>query len=103
MERFDFSKQGNADYIEQLYEQYQRDPNSLDDTWRADFAGFEFAGGRGFDRAATALDAGESPALQPLTIGVHKLVSSFRELGHFIAQLNPLGHNRQSHPLLELS
>ncbi len=52
MERFDFSKQGNADYIEQLYEQYQRDPDSLDDTWRAYFAGFEFAGGRGFDRAS---------------------------------------------------
>jgi len=104
MERFDFSKQGNADYIEQLYEQYQRDPDSLDDTWRAYFAGFEFAGGRGFDRSAPAPvgAAGETPALQPLTIGVHKLVHSFRELGHFIAQLDPLGHNRHSHPLLEL-
>jgi 2-oxoglutarate dehydrogenase E1 component len=105
MERFDFSKQGNADYIEQLYEQYQRDPDSLDDTWRAYFAGFEFAGGRGFDRTTPAEvgAAGEASALQPLTIGVHKLVHSFRELGHFIAQLDPLGHNRQTHPLLELS
>ncbi len=105
MERFDFSKQGNADYIEQLYEQYQRDPDSLDDTWRAYFAGFEFAGGRGFDRAVPAEvgAAGEQSDLQPLTIGVHNLVHSFRELGHFVAHLDPLGHNRASHPLLELS
>ena len=28
---------------------------------------------------------------------------SFRELGHCIAKLDPLGHDRPSHPLLDLS
>ena len=102
MNSFDFSKQGNADYIEQLYETYQRDPESLDVTWRAYFAGFEFAGGRGFDRSPADREGAEQ-LVQPLTIGVHKLVHSYRELGHFIANLDPLGHNRSSHPLLELS
>ena len=54
MERFDFSKQVNADYIDQLYEQYQRDPRALDETWQAYFAGFEFAGGRGFEKGEKA-------------------------------------------------
>src|SRR5258706_703608 len=34
---------------------------------------------------------------------VNNLVHAYRELGHFIASLDPLGHNRPNHPLLELS
>ena len=30
------------------------------------------------------------------------LVHSYRELGHFIANLDPLGHNTKTHPLLDL-
>src|SRR4029079_4187522 len=81
------------------YEQYQRDPRSLDDYWQAYFAGFETAGGRGFVPATRA--EGEKP--RALQRGVHNLVHSYRELGHFVARLDPLGHDRPSHPLLDLS
>src|SRR6476646_1983871 len=115
MERFDFVNRSNAEYIDRIYEQYRRDPRSVDGTWRAYFAGFEFAASRnGNGRAATALPpsragaaaaavgraAGEAAA--PLTIGVHNLVHSYRELGHFVARLDPLGHDRPNHPLLDL-
>ena len=46
MERFDFVNRANADYIDRLYEQYQRDPRSIDLTWQAYFAGFDYAAGR---------------------------------------------------------
>ena len=45
MERFDFVNRANADYIDRLYEQYRRDPRSLDPTWQAYFSGFEYATG----------------------------------------------------------
>jgi len=99
MERLDFVNRANADYIERLYEQYQRDPRSLDEIWQSYFAGFETAGGRGFVPPAGA-DGGRPRAL---TLGVQQLVHSYRELGHFVARLDPLGHDRPSHPLLELS
>lgn len=35
--------------------------------------------------------------------GVQAVVQAYRQLGHFIAKLDPLGHNRESLPLLELS
>ncbi len=35
--------------------------------------------------------------------GVVALVRAYRQRGHFIAQLDPLGNNTTSHPLLELS
>jgi 2-oxoglutarate dehydrogenase E1 component len=98
-DKLDFVNRANADYIERLYEQYQRDPRSLDEFWQAYFAGFETAGGRGF-HPPTGAD-GEKP--RALTIGVHNLVHSYRELGHFVAKLDPLGHDRPSHPLLDLS
>jgi 2-oxoglutarate dehydrogenase E1 component len=98
-DRLDFVNRANADYIERLYEQYQRDPRSLDEFWQAYFAGFETAGGRGFHPASGA--EGEKP--RALTLGVHNLVHSYRELGHFVAKLDPLGHDRPNHPLLELS
>src|SRR5688500_3809728 len=98
-DRLDFVNRANADYIERLYEQYQRDPRSLDDIWQAYFAGFETGGGRGFVPSAGA--DGEKP--RALTIGIQNLVHSYRELGHFVSRLDPLGHDRPSHPLLELS
>ena len=93
MERFDFFHRANAEYLDQLYQQYSRDPRSVDESWRVYFAGFNAAGGR----------PGATSAPPPLTMGVHNLVHSYRDLGHFIAHLDPLGHNRANHPLLEIA
>ena len=38
----------------------------------------------------------------PFTMGVYDMVHSFRELGHFVAHLDPLGHDRGDHPLLRI-
>ncbi|MDB5171570.1 MAG: 2-oxoglutarate dehydrogenase, component [Phycisphaerales bacterium] len=94
MHRFDFLNRANAEYVDRLYDQYLRDPRSLDETWQAYFAGFEDAGSRGTPPVRSGA--------APITIGVHNLVHSYRELGHFVADLDPLGHSRPSHPLLDL-
>lgn len=91
MQRFDFFHRANADYIEQLYQQYQQDPASVDEVWQAYFAGFDAAGGKGMRDGA------------PLTMGVHNLVHTYRDLGHFIADLDPLGQKRPPQPLLDLA
>ena len=41
MTPFDVSQISNVEYIEQLYAQYQAEPGSVDDGWRAFFAGFD--------------------------------------------------------------
>src|SRR5438105_2334486 len=110
MERFDFVNRANAEYIDRLYEQYQRDPRSLDPTWQAYFSGFEYAAGKHLKPTGTPATASASPAagserLEPhgdASLGIFDLVHAYRELGHFVADLDPLGHNRASHPLLEL-
>src|SRR5437016_2505118 len=101
MDYSDFINRSNADYIERLYQQYQTDPRSLEPHWQAFFAGFEAGGGRTISSALPAAQAGEAGG--GLGVESAELVHSYRELGHLIASLDPLGHNRTTHPLLELS
>jgi len=90
---FDFVNRANAEYIDQLFRKYQLDPRSVESHWRAFFTGFEAGGGRqlvGSDGTAGSMN-------------YEDLVHAYRELGHFVSRLDPLGHNRPNHPLLELS
>jgi 2-oxoglutarate dehydrogenase E1 component len=101
MDQFDFINRANADYIERLQQQYNADPRSVEPHWRAFFAGFE-AGGANKGAAPTAT-APAPEGRAALGVDISDLVHSYRELGHFVAKLDPLGHNRPHHPLLDLS
>ncbi len=102
MDTFDFVNRANAEYIDRLYQQYQKDPRSVEDHWKAFFAGFELGLDRTASGAAPVADTGDGPT-DWSTAGIFDLVHSYRELGHFVARLDPLGHDRPNHPLLELS
>jgi len=88
----DFVNRANAEFIDQQYERYRTDPESLEPTWRAFFAGLELA--REEDRRPGGRSAGRS------TFG---LVNAYRELGHLLAHIDPLSDPPLSHPLLDLA
>jgi 2-oxoglutarate dehydrogenase E1 component len=102
---------GNIEFIEQQYEAYKRDKNSVDSQWAYFFAGFELGSGPGSGNniGAAAAAGGLSPEATELQkspgkfMQIGDLVHSYREMGHLIADLDPLGHNMGHHPLLELS
>ena len=112
MPQFD-SHSENAEFVDRLYRQHLQDPASLDGEWRAFFKGFELGFLRAEDadiqaesadiQAESAGDAPDRRHRQRTDRGVFALVQAYRTLGHFVAQLDPLGHNRESIPLLELS
>ena len=106
MAGLDFLQGANAEYIEQLYEAYCDDPTSVPDQWQVFFAGYETAGGTTASiptpRAAQSRQA-DSPTQAEPTLGVFDLIHSYRELGHLIANLDPLGNHETTHPLLDLS
>jgi 2-oxoglutarate dehydrogenase E1 component len=103
MDHLDFINRANADYIDRLLQQYQADPHSVTPEWRAFFAGFE----AGATRLSSITPAPGCPYVSEepcsLAVEVADLVHSYRELGHFVADLDPLGHKRPTHPLLDLS
>ncbi|RMD75563.1 MAG: hypothetical protein D6818_01475, partial [Bacteroidetes bacterium] len=43
MTDFSFVFNAHPNYIASLYEQYQRDPESVEESWRLFFRGFDFA------------------------------------------------------------
>jgi 2-oxoglutarate dehydrogenase E1 component len=87
---FDAVFRTNPEYVESLYRDYRRDPASVDERWALVFAGYELACGRD-----------DTSAADPM-LAVLDMVHSYRELGHLVADLDPLGGSPRSHPLLRL-
>jgi 2-oxoglutarate dehydrogenase E1 component len=83
----------SSDYVDQMYEQWQDDPSSLSEEWKLFFSGFDFAA------RPTGAVASERASDQSKVVS---LIFAFRNLGHLIADLDPLGDNLESHRLLDL-
>ena len=104
---------GNVEFIENQYAAFKRDPASVDPQWAYFFAGFELAGTQAPVNGAALAAPAAGPVLSPEAAELQKapgkfmqigdLVHSYREMGHLVANLDPLGHNMNHHPLLELS
>src|SRR6058998_3208863 len=104
MERIDSVTLANKDYVAEQYRRYKADPRSVGEEWALFFAGFELgASGNGALVGAATAGAPAAAATGPPVIGVFDLVHSYRELGHLVADLNPLAPKPAGHPLLEPS
>ena len=80
----------NDGYIAELYEQFRRDPSSLDESWRQFFRFAESLGGAA-SGGATGVADGE---LLRKAAGAASLVAAIREHGHLVVPLDPLGSRR---------
>src|SRR6476619_4159424 len=74
----------NDAYIAEAFERYQRDPSSVDESWRQFFRAAQSLAGA---PAAGAADE----ALLRKTAGAAALVDAIRQYGHLAVQLDPLG------------
>ncbi len=88
------ANRSNLDAIDSAYQRRRLDPASVDESWRFFFEGFEL-GQQAAPTGATA-DA-------KLQTGMVRLIFAYRNIGHFLAHLDPLSEPRASHPLLDLS
>jgi len=90
----------NGAFLEGLYEDWRRDPASVDPTWRSFFEGFQL----GCQQPPPPPGAAGAPdsALLKKQGFIFILLFSYRMLGHYIANLDPLGFNKSELPELEL-
>jgi 2-oxoglutarate dehydrogenase E1 component len=95
----------NAEYIEQLHQQWRQDPSAVDPQWRNFFEGFELGMGRAL--AGSGASAGEERALAGVAASprlvdiahsrqgrVDSLIFHYRAIGHLAATIDPLGSVR---------
>jgi 2-oxoglutarate dehydrogenase E1 component len=92
MGNLSFATRWNLDAIEDAYRRWKEDRASVDASWRTFFEGFEL----GANRTAAPLDTAGQTA-------IIRLIDAYRDLGHFLAHLDPLSDRPASYPLLELS
>ncbi|MGH8200700.1 MAG: 2-oxoglutarate dehydrogenase E1 component [Steroidobacteraceae bacterium] len=109
---------GNAAYLDALYEQYLRDPASVEEKWRRYFEGLP--GPKGAERPQGPIEAalaerarqprrgaGAAPpaedAVNAKQAAVSRLIQIWTNRGHLIANLDPLGLvKRPRPPVLDL-
>ncbi|MCB0420915.1 MAG: 2-oxoglutarate dehydrogenase E1 component [Bdellovibrionales bacterium] len=80
MKNFDFAGRSNLSYLEQQYALYKEDPEKVAPEWRHFFDGVDFAQGLG-DQGAQA---------SPKEVNVFRLIRTYRDYGHQVANLDPL-------------
>ncbi len=93
--RLDFVLRANADFIDEQHRKWLADPGSVSEDWALFFAGVDLA----------SREEMRSPGVggPQADGGVYSLVHAYREFGHLVSDLDPLGERQETHPLLELS
>jgi len=103
MNRSSVGNRFNQGWIEEQQRLWRSDPSAVDPSWRAFFEGFELGqvgtDGARIPKEAEALETGRSQA------AATRLVDAYREIGHYLADLDPLklAPERPSHETLELT
>ena len=99
MNRSTVASRWNLDLVEANYAKWQQDPALVDETWRFFFEGYSLAAsGDGLPCG------GVDPRSAQAQSGVTLLIEAYREIGHYLADLDPLqlSPTRESHELLDL-
>lgn len=76
-----FANLGNLELMEELYTRWQKDPGSVDATWRNFFEGMEFG-----SQLSQVLPARQESS----DLRVFYLITAYRTFGHLMARVNPL-------------
>jgi 2-oxoglutarate dehydrogenase E1 component len=99
MDKHSYLSNAEVASVDDLYQQYIKDHNSVEEGWRKFFEGFEFAR-KNFE------DTGEAPEGIPANVrkefNVINLINGYRNRGHLFTKTNPVRERRQYKPTLDI-
>jgi 2-oxoglutarate dehydrogenase E1 component len=103
MKDFSYITNSHPAYIENLYADFAKNPESVDPDIRKFFEGFDFALSQGNGQKTTS----DVPKLSEITnldkeLGVYNLIEDYRKKGHLIARTNPIRERKDRHANLDL-
>ena len=96
MDKFSYVGTSDVNAIEGLFQQYLKDPNSVDASWKDFFKGFEFAQ-TSYSEKGDAIPENVSKEFK-----VINLINGYRQRGHLFTKTNPVRERRQYAPTLDL-
>ena len=109
MKDFSYITSSHPAYIENLYTDFKKNPESVDVDLRKFFEGFDFAlssqNGNGKATATAAVSEPSQLSVSNLDkeFGVYQLILSYREKGHLVAKTNPIRERKDRRANLALS
>ncbi|MEM9896536.1 MAG: 2-oxoglutarate dehydrogenase E1 component [Bacteroidota bacterium] len=98
MDKYSYIANAHGNYLDDLFESYKKDPNSIDESWGRFFEGFEF-GQEKYEENGAA----DTLLVTPKETAVRNLIYNYRSWAHLIADTNPVRQRRPHKAKLELS
>ncbi len=95
MDKYSYLGNGDVSAINELYQAYRRDPNSVDEGWMKFFQGFDFY-------QENYEDSEEGSVGKRKEFRVIDLINGYRSRGHLFTKTNPVRERRQYSPTLDI-
>ncbi len=95
-DKFSYLSNATPAFVDNLYQSFRQDPESVNPEWKRFFEGFEFAQTQG---GAAPTGSGSLPEKE---ISVLNLIQAYRTRGHLFTKTNPVRDRRKYEPTLDL-
>ncbi|NNC45128.1 MAG: 2-oxoglutarate dehydrogenase E1 component [Winogradskyella sp.] len=104
MDKFSFLNAAHTSYFADLYDQYLKNPDSVEPSWRAFFQGYDFgAESYGLDGEIVEGVSTQIPEHLQKEFNVIKLIDGYRTRGHLFTKTNPVRARRRYEPTLDIA
>ena len=99
MDKYSYIANAHGNYIDELFQSFKQDPNSVDESWQRFFEGFEFSQEKFGDPTLKGTD---DPVFSAKETKVRDLIHAYRTRGHLEANTNPIRKRRDHKALLSI-
>ena len=98
MDNYSFLNAAHTAYFSKIYDQYLKEPDLVEPSWRAFFQGFDF----GMENGQFSEGVEEVPESVIKEFQVIKLIDAYRTRGHLFTKTNPVRDRRKYSPTLDI-
>lgn len=100
MDKFSFLNAAHTGFISDLYEQYQKNPDAIEPSWRSFFQGYDLANENySLTDEEVSVEIPEEVRKEFLVID---LINGYRTRGHLFTKTNPVRDRRKYKPTLDI-
>ncbi|MFL5729900.1 MAG: 2-oxoglutarate dehydrogenase E1 component [Cytophagaceae bacterium] len=106
MDKYSYVANAHVSYIDELYESFKKDPQSVDSSWQQFFQGFEFSlqkygetNGKSNGASSSTPSAG---TLSEKEVQVRYLIHAYRSRAHLKSKTNPVRERKDRKAILDL-
>ncbi|MGB3852234.1 MAG: 2-oxoglutarate dehydrogenase E1 component [Tunicatimonas sp.] len=97
MDQYSYISNAHVNYIDELYQSYQQDPASVDESWQKFFEGFNFSQEKYNGNGRANGVASAEGAIDTREVSVRKLIRNYRRRGHLESKTNPVRERVNRH------